>query len=59
MGPVTPVEPLLTAAPQAEYDERRPDVDEMFDMPGAATLGPGLVDRDQFDAAILEALVAP
>lgn len=62
MGPVTPVEPLLGAAPQDDRDgawDGRPDADELFGVPGEGTLGPALGEPEQFDAAILAALVSP
>lgn len=58
MGSVTPLAPMYTSAPILDYDEDTPNVrpedDEMLDVAGVMTLAP-----EQFDAAILEALVSP
>ena len=58
MGSVTPLSPMYTSAPILDYDEDepnvRPDQDEVLDVAGVMTLAP-----EQFDAAMLEALVSP
>ena len=56
MGSVTTLEPLYTSAPILDYEDEHealPPADEV-DIAGVMTLAP-----EQFDAAILEALVSP
>jgi len=49
---------MYTSAPILDYDEDepnvRPDQDEVLDVAGVMTLAP-----EQFDAAMLDALVSP
>jgi hypothetical protein len=59
MGSVTDLDALYTSAPILDYDEDgpgyRPETqEETMGAPGVATLAP-----EAFDAAILEALIAP
>jgi len=60
MGSVASLEQLYTSAPIVDYDEDEdeavtmPQQDDDMSGPGVATLAP-----EAFDAAILEALIAP
>lgn len=59
MAAVTPLGPLYTSAPILDEDDERIDPrplddDDVQQGPGVATLAP-----EQFDAAILAALIAP
>jgi hypothetical protein len=61
MGPSTPLDFPLTAAPQDSYEEdpeARPDVADLLGEPAAGTLGPEL-EPEAYDAAILAGLITP
>jgi hypothetical protein len=58
MGPYATLDGIYTSAPILDYDEDVEDTqaapEEFYEGPGVATLAP-----EQFDAAILAALIAP